>query len=56
MFTSFIIGITALSALVLLVLLVQPRPGHDVPPRTVPLVALVATGLLAALGWMAALS
>ncbi|MGB0653492.1 MAG: hypothetical protein ACPGQL_09860 [Thermoplasmatota archaeon] len=53
MFTELLIGILLLTSLVLLVLLVRPRPNDDIRAAGLPLIGLVATILIAALALLA---
>lgn len=49
MFTTFLIGTALTVGLVLLVLLVQPKPAADVRAERLPFVGMALAGLLAVL-------
>jgi len=56
MFSTFLIGTLLLSVLVLLVLLVQPRPADDVRSDRLPFVGMTLAILLAVLAFFGGLA
>lgn len=53
MFAEFLIGIVLLSSLILLVLLVQPKPNDDIRTDRLPFIGTGMILLVAVLVWMA---
>lgn len=56
MFTTFLIGTLLVVGLVMLVLLVQPKPANDVRADRLPYVGMALAGLLAVLALVGGLA
>ncbi len=56
MFSSFLIGTLLVSVLVLLVLLVQPKPAQDLRADRLPYVGITLAALLALLAFVGGLA
>lgn len=56
MFSTFLIGTALVVGLIMLVLLVQPKPGRDVKAERLPYVGMALAALLAALAFIGGLA